>query len=824
MRKAVFILSFILIIFCAAIFVCACSDNNTKISNCAADHIFNKLNNVSDLKTAYENGGVEVNEVNFPDRVFREWILNSSNLSGTGSDCFLSEEELSNIKNITIRGSSDNYIENLKGIEYFSELTELSVPYNVLTSLDLDKNVKLSYLNCSYNRLKNLEITTLKDLKSLNCEFNYLKELDLSGNGSLTVLYSRHNLLESLDLTNNTKLVFIETFDNLLKEIDVSMLTDLEFLHIDHNKLTSLDMSKNLNLKGGGFVVRNNYMQKLILPEIKGFTIYYDDFAEQDPIKGYEKTQWYEDEDFTIPLTSDVEAKGQTLYAKRMPNCYTVIFNTDGANNTPDNIKTFYDTEISIPETIPVKTGYKFKNWSDDKYSDGTVYTPGQSVINLSGSRFDGEKFNLYAKWQGISYSISFDKNSENAEGNMSDFNAVYGSSYSLTENAFTRDGYDFEGWSYTRDGKAVFKDRQSFSNLTSEEGKVITLYAVWSENAETLQKPYLNDLKDSFDKHSSEEYYEEDFVYLSEIYSTAAENIKKAGKNTSFMSETVNQAKSSMNEILSKTKRAEEIEKIWRENHSDALNYVETKPVPYGTSKIYNTAVKNAYNAAEIQNLAKLSSLKNADSRENAAYNAKTLLNAYITNIKNFIKVSDWLIKAEDITALPLSKVLPEHTDVIENLIDEYNFFTEEEKEYILSQTAEETALRLKLASYKKTCILKAEDLLKETDEESLSAEKYYQIKLIAEETKQKILSSESEKEMDLLLTAASEKIDEIINLPDTEIPVPELPDNEVTDGEDKENYAFIIVIPFILSGAVSLIWFAVYLIFRNKTLKNLN
>ena len=253
---------------------------------------------------------MEVNEQTFPDPVFRGWILDSANLGGAGSDGVLSKEELAGITDITFRGQAGAQIADLTGIGYFAALDTLSVPYHALESLDLRANPRLKYVNCSYNRLTDLRLDGLSALDALYCEFNYMQSLDLSGNPELTTIYCRHNLLEQLDLSHNTKLIFIETFDNRLTEIDVSMLKDLEFLHIDHNRLQRLDMSANLNLKGGGFVVRNSDMRELILPDIPGFTVYYDDFAEQDPVLGYERLEWFADPDYTIPVTGDVGALG----------------------------------------------------------------------------------------------------------------------------------------------------------------------------------------------------------------------------------------------------------------------------------------------------------------------------------------------------------------------------------------------------------------------------------------------------------------------------------------------------------------------------------
>lgn len=119
--------------------------------------------------------------------------------------------------------------------------------------------------------------------------------MDLSQNTELVQLYSRHNLLTSLDLSHNTKLVFIETFDNKLTQIDVSMLSELRFLHIDHNLLTTLDMSHNPKLEDSGFVGRNNDLRTLILPNVPGLQVDTDDFLEQDPIVGSERSEWFYD-------------------------------------------------------------------------------------------------------------------------------------------------------------------------------------------------------------------------------------------------------------------------------------------------------------------------------------------------------------------------------------------------------------------------------------------------------------------------------------------------------------------------------------------------
>ena len=96
---------------------------------------------------------VEINETNFPDYNFRNYLLGW----GYGSDGVITDEEISNIKNFYIGG---RYIRNLKGIEYFTALTFLQCDNNQLTSLDLSQNKALTNLQCGNNQLTSLDLSS----------------------------------------------------------------------------------------------------------------------------------------------------------------------------------------------------------------------------------------------------------------------------------------------------------------------------------------------------------------------------------------------------------------------------------------------------------------------------------------------------------------------------------------------------------------------------------------------------------------------------------------------------------------------------------------
>ncbi|MGN1120189.1 MAG: leucine-rich repeat domain-containing protein [Oscillospiraceae bacterium] len=192
--------------------------------------------------TASAEGGVAINETNFPDKGFRGYV--SSNID-KNSDGILSNDEINNCTEIDVRGY---YLENLTGIEYFTALTLLDCSYNMLTSLDISKNTELTKLYCYENQLTSLDISNNTALTGLSCHINQLKSLDVSKNTALTWLYCHDNQLTSLDVSKNTELTELSCSWNQLTSLDISNNTALTGLSCHINQLKSLDVSKNTAL------------------------------------------------------------------------------------------------------------------------------------------------------------------------------------------------------------------------------------------------------------------------------------------------------------------------------------------------------------------------------------------------------------------------------------------------------------------------------------------------------------------------------------------------------------------------------------------------
>ena len=191
--------------------------------------------------TGHENG-IVIDEYNFPDENFCAYLKKLN----FGWDGFITDDEIKNLTLLEV-GWPGN-VSNLKGIEYFTELTTLSCYNNILTSLDVSKNTALTTLNCQYNQLTSLDISKNVALTSLNCSNNQLTSIDVSKSTALTDLNCFHNQLTSLDVSKNTALTTLNCSSNQLTSLDVSKNTALTSLVCSSNQLTSIDVSKNKTL------------------------------------------------------------------------------------------------------------------------------------------------------------------------------------------------------------------------------------------------------------------------------------------------------------------------------------------------------------------------------------------------------------------------------------------------------------------------------------------------------------------------------------------------------------------------------------------------
>ena len=214
---------------------------------------------------AFAAGDVNINETNFPDTNFRQYVKDEFDRDGNE---VLSADEIAAADTIFVTGKP---ITSIEGIAYFTalttlmcsntKLTTLDTSYNTelvflecnevstLTSLNVSQNTKLKDLRCNDNALADLNLTNNTALEKLECGGNEFTTLDLSKNTNLKYFGFFNGKLSSLDLTHNTNLEELYFCGNNFSTIDVSQNTKLKYLHLFGNQLITLDTSKNSNLQ-----------------------------------------------------------------------------------------------------------------------------------------------------------------------------------------------------------------------------------------------------------------------------------------------------------------------------------------------------------------------------------------------------------------------------------------------------------------------------------------------------------------------------------------------------------------------------------------------
>ena len=172
----------------------------------------------------------------------------------------------------------------------------------------------------------------------------------------------------------------------------------------------------------------------------------------------------------------DIKAGGGaiTLYARWAKSKYKVRFLPNGGTGTMPVESFQYGKAKALTRNRFTRLGYMFAGWSD-RPNGAVKFSDGKKVKNLTKT---GYTIHLYAVWRANTYKVRF--NANGGRGSMADQSFTYNAAQTLRANAFTRTGYTFVGWAKSASGTKVYNNRQSVSNLTTANGAVVSLYAMW--------------------------------------------------------------------------------------------------------------------------------------------------------------------------------------------------------------------------------------------------------------------------------------------------------------------------------------------------------
>ncbi len=183
---------------------------------------------------------IAVNETNFPDPVFREYVLEYL----AGDDGVLSEKERAAVQYMELYYEEE--LKSVKGIEYFPNLQYLYLEGSKsLKSLDLRSMKNLKELHCDDGALTSLKVNGLSNLKKMFCSQNDLKTLNLSGVTALEQLECSANALTALNVKKLPELKYLICRENQIRTLDLSGMSKLEKADCEGNGMTSLKLGNN---------------------------------------------------------------------------------------------------------------------------------------------------------------------------------------------------------------------------------------------------------------------------------------------------------------------------------------------------------------------------------------------------------------------------------------------------------------------------------------------------------------------------------------------------------------------------------------------------
>ena len=174
-------------------------------------------------------------------------------------------------------------------------------------------------------------------------------------------------------------------------------------------------------------------------------------------------------------VTATKDAPNKTIYAVWQQNkyTYTLSYDANGGDNAPSTDTASNVTEESHKFTVsdqkPTRSGYTFLGWADTSSATEATIKAGDEVTATK----DAPNKTIYAVWQEIKYTVTFDSNGGTAVSSQS---VKSGATATKPTNP-TRSGYTFAGW-YTDNEK--FNNKYDFNTLVT--GNII-LYAKWTRN-----------------------------------------------------------------------------------------------------------------------------------------------------------------------------------------------------------------------------------------------------------------------------------------------------------------------------------------------------
>lgn len=193
--------------------------------------------------------------VNIPDANFKNALINTNCVdfdddgildgdADTNDDGEIQLSEALNVTGIEILGGWN--IENVIGIEAFTNLKSLELTQQQIINIDLSQNTQLETIDLRESGIESIDLSYHPNLIKLDVSGNWLSTLDVSQNINLERLNCSFNEpITSIDVTNNVNLKSFSPSGTFITEIDVSQNVNLENFSVQYTFVTSVDLRNN---------------------------------------------------------------------------------------------------------------------------------------------------------------------------------------------------------------------------------------------------------------------------------------------------------------------------------------------------------------------------------------------------------------------------------------------------------------------------------------------------------------------------------------------------------------------------------------------------